>query len=70
MKYGTVKWYNEGQGRGMITPDDGGRDLPVSHADIAGDGFKVLYEGQRVSFETGEKVKGLSAMHVTIREEH
>jgi cold shock protein len=69
MKYGTVKWYSEGQGRGLIFPDGGGRDLPVSHSDIEGEGFKVLYEGQHVSFETGENGKGPSAKRVKPREE-
>jgi cold shock protein len=69
MQYGTVKWYNEGQGRGIIVPDNGVRELAVIHADIAGDGFKILYDGQRVMFEVGETNHGLAARSVEVARE-
>jgi cold shock protein len=69
MQYGIVKWYSEGRGRGAIVPDDGKRDLPVVHSDIAGEGFKVLFQGQRVRFEVEETKKGLVAKNVETVEE-
>jgi CspA family cold shock protein len=66
MRYGIVKWYNEGQGRGIIVPDDGSRELMVVHSDIAGEGFKVLFQGQRVRFEAGETKRGPAARNVEV----
>jgi cold shock protein len=66
MQYGIVKWYHEGQGRGIIVPDDGSRELMVAHSDIAGEGFKVLFQGQRVQFEAGETKRGLAARNVEV----
>ena len=65
MRTGTVKWFNETKGYGFIAPDDGSKDVFVHHASIAGDGFKSLAEGQKVSFEVEEGPKGLRAVNVT-----
>jgi CspA family cold shock protein len=64
MASGTVKWFNEEKGYGFITPDDGSKDLFVHYSNIAGDGFKTLSEGQKVSFEAGEGRKGPEATDV------
>ena len=58
MATGTVKWFNDDKGFGFITPEDGGKDLFVHHTGIAGDGFKSLAEGAKVSFdaEAGESI--------------
>ncbi len=64
MQYGIVKWYNEGQGRGVIIPNGGTAELAVCDPDILGDGFKVLEAGQRVSFDVVESTKGLAATNV------
>jgi CspA family cold shock protein len=53
MATGTVKWFSDEKGRGFITPDDQGKDLFVRHTGIAGNGFKSLAEGARVSYERG-----------------
>ncbi|HPQ60742.1 MAG TPA: cold-shock protein, partial [Syntrophales bacterium] len=50
MEQGTVKWFNEAKGFGFITSDEG-KDVFVHYSAIQGDGFKVLHENQRVSFE-------------------
>ena len=65
MPTGTVKWFNDDKGFGFITPDEGGKDLFVHHTGIAGDGFKSLVEGARVSFEQREGSKGPEAIDVT-----
>ncbi|MGB3238083.1 MAG: cold-shock protein [Geitlerinemataceae cyanobacterium] len=62
---GTVKWFNETKGFGFITPDDGSKDVFVHFSAIATDGFKVLEEGQAVTFEVQSGAKGLSAVNVS-----
>jgi cold shock protein len=64
MQYGIVKWYNEGRGRGVIVPDDGLKEILVTHSDITGEGFKVLYTGQRVRFDIVETARGVAAANV------
>ena len=49
MANGIVKWFNDAKGYGFITPDEGSKDLFVHHSNIAGDGYKSLAEGARVS---------------------
>ncbi len=46
---GTVRWFKDDKGYGRITADDG-EVLFVHFTGIAGDGYKSLGEGQRVSF--------------------
>jgi CspA family cold shock protein len=64
MATGTVKWFNDTKGYGFITPDEGSKDLFVHHSSIAGDGYKSLAEGARVSFEQQEGAKGPEATNV------
>ncbi len=63
MSKGTVKWFNEKKGYGFLTQDDGS-DLFVHFSGIEGDGFKALYEGDRVEFEIEESDKGPRAIGV------
>jgi CspA family cold shock protein len=69
MEHGTVKWYSESRGAGIIVCDNGRREIAVAHSAIAGDGFKVLHEGQRVRFDITETSKGPAASGVTADEE-
>jgi cold shock CspA family protein/uncharacterized membrane protein YbhN (UPF0104 family) len=64
MATGTVKWFNDDKGFGFITPDDQGKDLFVHHSGIAGDGFKSLAEGARVSYDAEQGPKGPAAVNV------
>ena len=41
------------------------KDLFVHHSNIAGDGFKPLVEGARVSFDQREGAKGPEATNVS-----
>jgi cold shock protein len=59
MAQGTVKWFNDDKGYGFITPDEGGNDLFVHHSGIAGNGFKSLEEGNKVSYEAIQGQKGI-----------
>jgi CspA family cold shock protein len=66
MATGTVKWFNDQKGYGFIQPDDGGKDLFVHHSSIAGDGYKSLEEGAKVTFEAREGQKGPEATQVSV----
>jgi len=65
MPTGSVKWFSDDKGFGFITPDDGGRDLFVHFSGIAGDGYRSLAEGAKVSYEPEEGPKGPKAVNVT-----
>ena len=64
MGSGTVKWFNDSKGYGFITPDEGSKDLFVHHSNIAGEGFKSLAEGARVSYDAEAGDKGPKAVNV------
>jgi CspA family cold shock protein len=51
MPYGTVKWFKDEKGFGIIGQDDGGEDLFVHFSDIDASGWRTLREGQRVLYE-------------------
>ena len=61
MATGTVKWFSDEKGFGFITPDEAGKDLFVHHTGIAGEGFKTLAEGAKVSYDAEAGPKGPSA---------
>ena len=65
MTTGTVKWFNESKGFGFITPEDGGKDVFVHFSEIQAEGFKVLAEGQSVTFNVENGPKGLQATRVS-----
>jgi CspA family cold shock protein len=62
---GTVKWFSNEKGYGFISPDDGSEDVFVHHTGIAGDGFKSLEEGDKVTYEVTQGRKGLQAENVS-----
>jgi cold shock protein len=64
MPTGSVKWFNDDKGFGFITPDDQSKDLFVHHSAIAGDGFKSLTEGAKVSYDAEAGDKGPKAVNV------
>ena len=51
MNTGTVKWFNNEKGYGLIANDNGGDDVFVHFSAIVADGFKTLAEGQKVTFD-------------------
>jgi CspA family cold shock protein len=66
MPTGSVKWFNDDKGFGFITPDDQSKDLFVHHSAIAGDGFKSLAEGAKVSYDAEAGDKGPKAVNVKL----
>ena len=63
MQTGRVKWFNDAKGYGFIETTEG-KDIFVHYTAIDKDGFKTLSEGQDVTFEIVDGVKGPQAAHV------
>ncbi len=63
MANGTVKWFNDSKGFGFLEQENG-EDVFCHFSAIAGDGFKSLAEGDRVTFEITKGPKGLQAANV------
>jgi CspA family cold shock protein len=66
MPTGTVKWFSDDKGFGFITPDDQSKDLFVHHSGIAGDGYRSLAEGAKVSYDAESGDKGPKAVNVQV----
>jgi cold shock protein len=64
MATGTVKWFNDAKGFGFITPNDGSVDVFAHFSAINMGGFKSLKEGQKVSFEVTQGIKGKQASNI------
>ena len=60
---GTVKWFNDSKGFGLIEQEGGG-DVFVHHSAIQAEGFKSLKEGQAVTMEVTQGQKGAQAENV------
>jgi CspA family cold shock protein len=60
MNSGTVKWFNADKGYGFISNDNGSGDVFVHFSAIAGNGFKSLQEGQKVTFDSETDPKNSS----------
>ena len=65
MANGTVKWFNEQKGYGFIEQEDG-PDVFVHHSGINSEGFKTLNEGDNVTFDIEQGIKGQAAVNVTV----
>ncbi len=63
MASGKIKWFDNKKGFGFIAQDSG-EDVFVHHTSVLGEGFKILNEGDAVSFEIVESAKGLKAQNV------
>ena len=63
MEQGTVKWFNDAKGFGVISRQSG-EDVLVHFTAIQANGFRSLQEGQAVQFEVKKGPKGLQAENV------
>lgn len=63
MASGKVKWFNNKKGFGFIA-DNAGQDVFVHHTSIIGFGYKILNEGEVVTFDILPGKKGLKAGNV------
>jgi cold shock protein len=61
---GVVRWFSLEKGYGFIAPDDGGEDVFVRFSSLAGDGFRRLEDGQRVTYELTDDGRGPRALEV------
>ena len=66
MPNGTVKWFSDDKGFGFVTPDSGSKDLFVHHSGIAGNGYRSLPEGAKVSYDEEAGDKGPKAVNVQL----
>ena len=64
MATGTVRFYNETKGFGLITPDLEGPTLFVHSSSIRTPGVKKLRATQRVEFESENRPEGLTATNI------
>ena len=64
MATGKVKWFNETKGFGFITPDDGSEELFAHYTAIQSNGFKVLKEAQKVTYDVVRGQKGPQALNI------
>ena len=65
MLTGKVKWFNTEKGYGFII-DANGKDVFVHYSSIQADGFKILEEGQTVSYDLVETDRGPQANNVKV----
>jgi cold shock protein len=63
MLAGTVKWFDSLKGYGFIVSADG-QDVMVHFTAIETDGFRNLYLGEPVEYETRRTSRGLQATRV------
>ena len=63
---GKVKWFSPDKGYGFITGEDT-KDYFVHFSEIKGKGYKVLSEGDEVTFEVAETDKGIQATNVEVQ---
>ena len=66
MSKGTVKYFNDLTGWGIIASEDVRDDVYVHYTAINMDGFKTLREGQRVMFELAQADAGFQADKVSL----
>ena len=64
---GIVKWFSRLKGYGFIKPDEGEQEVFVHYSAIDGEGYRNLYEGDRVEYDLVDQGKGPQARNVSSR---
>jgi CspA family cold shock protein len=67
MLNGRVRWFDDKNGFGFITPDDGSEDLLVQLSTVNMSGLKFLKERQKVSFEVMHGPDGGQASNINLQ---
>ncbi len=62
---GIVKWFDNRKGYGFIQREPEGDDVFVHFKEIQGEGFKTLFEGQKVEFGLIVRDRGFAAENVS-----
>ena len=65
-KIGKVKWFSRIKGYGFIVPDEGEGEVFVHYSAIEGEGYRNLYEGDKVAFVEVDVGKGPQAKQVNL----
>ena len=63
-KNGIVKWFSRLKGYGFIQPEAGEQEVFVHYSAIEGEGYRNLYEGDRVEYDEVDLGKGPQARNV------
>lgn len=63
METGTVQWFDSKKGWGFI--EQYGKDIFVHYKDIQMDGYKKLFQGDKVQFEVVNNDHGIKAVKVS-----
>ncbi len=61
---GIVKWFSRLKGYGFINPDEGENEVFVHYSAIEGEGYRNLFEGDKVEFDLVDMGKGPQAQNV------
>lgn len=64
---GIVKWFSRLKGYGFINPDDSEQEVFVHYTAIDGEGYRNLYEGDKVEFDLVDRGRGPQAQNVVSR---
>jgi CspA family cold shock protein len=64
-KRGVVKWFSRLKGYGFIVPEGSDREVFVHYTAIDGEGYRNLFEGDRVEFVEVDLGKGPQARNVS-----
>ena len=62
---GIVKWFSRLKGYGFINPDEGENEVFVHYSAIEGEGYRNVFEGDKVEFDLVDMGKGPQAQNVT-----
>lgn len=64
-KLGIVKWFSRLKGYGFIQTEESDQEVFVHYSAIEGEGYRNLYEGDKVQYEEVDLGKGPQARNVS-----
>lgn len=64
MPTGVIKWFNNTKGWGFITSSEEKEEVFVHFSAIIDKGYKTLFSGQKVTYLTKKRLKGVYASDV------